>query len=104
MNINELAESVVQYIIFCMDYCIQTKSCKIYSNNKPWITKQIIVILNCKKQISLKYRIEGCLRIQRELKNDIQRENKKYKEKIEKHLKENKMKKVWHSVNLMRDY
>ena len=52
LNINKLAESVVQYIKFCMDYCIPTMHCKIYSNNKPWITKHIKVILNCKKQIS----------------------------------------------------
>ena len=51
VNMNELAESVVQYIKFCMDYCIPTKRCKIYSNNKPWITKHVNVILNRKKQI-----------------------------------------------------
>ena len=40
VNINEQAESVVQYIKQ-MDYCIPSKRCKIYSNNKPWITKHI---------------------------------------------------------------
>ena len=50
-NSSELTESVVQYIKFCMEYCIPTKRCKIYSNNKPWITKHIKVILNRKKQI-----------------------------------------------------
>ena len=51
-----------------------------------------------------KNRIEGCLQIQRELKIEIRREKKKYKEKIEKHLQENNMKKVWHGVNLMSSY
>ena len=39
VNVNELAESVVLYIKFCMNYCIPTKRCKIYFNNKPWIIK-----------------------------------------------------------------
>ena len=51
VNINELAESVVQHIKFCMDYCIPTKQCKINSYNEPWITKHIKVILSRKKQI-----------------------------------------------------
>ena len=87
-----------------MDDCIPTKRCRIYSNNKPWITKHIKVILNRKKQIFGKNRIEGKLQIQRELRIEIRREKKKYKEKIEKHLQENNMKKVWHGVNLMSGY
>ena len=82
VNINELAESVVQHIKFCMDDCIPTKRRKIYSNNKPWITKHIKVILSRKKQIFGKNRIEGRLQIQRELKIEIRREKKIYKEKI----------------------
>ena len=35
---------------------------------------------------------------------EIRREKNKYKEKIEKHLQENNMKKVWHGVNLMSGY
>ena len=71
VNINELAESVEQYIKFCMDYCIPTKHCNAYYNKKTWITKHIKVILNSKKQILGKNRIEGRLQIQRELKNEI---------------------------------
>ena len=82
VNINELTESVVQYIKFCMDDCIPTKLCKFYSNNKPWITKHIKVILNRRKQIFGKNRIEGRLQIQRELRIEIRREKKKYKEKL----------------------
>ena len=35
---------------------------------------------------------------------EIRREKQKYKEKMEKHLKESTMKKVWHGVNLMSGY
>ena len=73
VNINELAESVVQYIKFCMDYCIPTKRCRIYSSNKPWITKHIKAILNRKKQVFGKIRIEGRFQIQRELRIEIRR-------------------------------
>ena len=71
LNINQLAESVVQYMKFCMDYCILTMHCKIYSNMKLWITKHIKVILSRKKQIFLKNKIEGRLQIQRKLKIEI---------------------------------
>ena len=69
VNFNEQTESVVQHIKFCMDYCIPTKHCKIYSNNKPWITKHIKRILNCNMLVFRKSSFKGCLQIQRELKN-----------------------------------
>ena len=58
-NINKLAESVVQYVEFCMNYCIQTEHCKIYTNNKSWITKHIKGIYDRNKQIFTKSSIEG---------------------------------------------
>ena len=67
VNINELAELVVQHMKFCMDYCIQTKRCEIYSNNKPWITKHIKGILSRKKQIFFKIALKDVSRYRESL-------------------------------------
>ena len=83
MNINELAESVVQYIKFCMDDCIPTKHCKIYSNNKPWITKHIKVILNRKKQIfGKKIELKGVYRYKESLRLKFEEKKRNIKKKL----------------------
>ena len=50
VNINELAESVVQCMKFCKDNCIPTNR-NICSSNMPWITKHIKGILDLKEQV-----------------------------------------------------
>lgn len=47
-NINEQADTATSYISFCVDYIIPTKTITIFPNNKPWVTKELKVLLNMK--------------------------------------------------------
>ena len=40
-DVNELAETVCSYINFCVDTTVPRKTIKLFSNNKPWVTKEI---------------------------------------------------------------
>ena len=40
-DLNELADVTCSYIAFCRDMIVPCKRVKIYSNNKPWITKTV---------------------------------------------------------------
>ena len=42
-------ETISDYIAFCIESVIQTKTIKLYPNNKPWITKSLKSTINEKK-------------------------------------------------------
>lgn len=48
-SLEEATEVVTHYTSFCEDMLIPTKSVKVFSNNKPWITKALQTTLNEKK-------------------------------------------------------
>ena len=48
-DVNEAADVVCDYIRFCEDMIISTKTIKVFPNNKPWITKSIKTLINEKK-------------------------------------------------------
>ena len=50
-TIDEQVICISDYIIFCSDTNIPTKQVKIYNNNKRFITKDLISLLNKKKAI-----------------------------------------------------
>ena len=50
-NIDQLTETISDYINFCTDLYIPKKCVKVFSNNKPWITKNVKEIINRKKQV-----------------------------------------------------
>ena len=41
-NINELTNTITDYIKFCEDMIVEKKTMKIYSNNKPWVTREVV--------------------------------------------------------------
>ena len=77
---------------------------KIYTNNKPWVTKKIKRILNMKKKAFLKQDKDEMKGVQRELKAEIWRGKEEYKGKIEDNFKCNNMKKVWEGTHLISGY
>lgn len=100
-DLNDLVDVVSSYTNFCTKNAISTKEVKIYPNNKPWVTKEAKDVINRKKQIfgqGDKMQLKG---IQKELKRVIKAEKAKYKNKIEKTLTQNNMKKVWEGMRLM---
>ena len=50
VDIHEYTESVSDYITFCEDLCIPTKTIKDYHNNKPWFKTYIKHILQAKQE------------------------------------------------------
>ena len=48
-NVSEAADVVSNYIVFCEDMLISSKTVKVFPNNKTWISKSIKSTLNEKK-------------------------------------------------------
>ena len=78
---------------------------KIFSNNKPYISKDTKTTLN-KKKYAFKNNLdkEAKREIQKEIERDIRIGKQKYKEKVQQHFTENNMKKVWDGMSLMAGY
>ena len=46
---DELAETVTDYLRFCEDCAMTSKTVRIFPNNKPWVTKELKIYPNKKK-------------------------------------------------------
>ena len=103
-DLDELTETVSEYINFCVDLTIPTKKTKVFPNNKPWITKRVKSIINKKKGIFSKGDLEGLKQVQSELKRVIREEKAVYKDKVEGFFTGNNMKRVWEGMRLMSGY
>ena len=53
-DINEWVGTVSSYIAFCVDSVIPTKSFKIYSNDKPWVSHSLKKLIILKKKAYIK--------------------------------------------------
>ncbi|KAI4898201.1 hypothetical protein NFI96_005256 [Prochilodus magdalenae] len=49
-DIEEVTHCVTDYLNFCMDVAVPTKTVRCFPNNKPWITSDVKDILNQKKR------------------------------------------------------
>ena len=85
-DINTQTDIITGYINFCTDLCIPTKKVKKYANQKPWVTKQVIDMIDAKHKAHL----AGNKKLYHKLKRQISKENKKsrehYSKKIQQHL------------------
>ena len=93
-SVHEAADVVTDYISFCEDLVIPTKTVKLFPNNKPWISKSTKHLLNEKKvAFQTGNRVERKL-IQGKLKRGLRQEKREYKEKIERQFESGNMKNV----------
>ena len=50
-TLDEHNDAVTTYVPFCVDKAVPVKPCKIYPNNKPWISRRLRGVLNKKKTV-----------------------------------------------------
>lgn len=103
-SLDELTDTVTEYIKFCKDTVVPTKKVKVYPNNKPWISKDIKQIINRKKQVFGSRNREQLKRIQKELDSALYTGRNEYRKKIEEHFRDNNMKQVWNGMRLMSGF
>ena len=48
-NLDRQVDVITSYINFCTDMIIPTKQVTMFPNNKPWVTKELKLLLNEKK-------------------------------------------------------
>ena len=82
-DINEFTEVVTDYIKFCEDNIIQSRSIKVYGNNRPWVTKDLLCAAHRKRKLWRTGRMEEYRVANEELQEKIRNGRQQYKQKIE---------------------
>ena len=81
-SLSELTDTVTEYMNFCMNMILPKKIVKIYPNEKPWMTKEVRLLLKAKKQ-AFQSGDRGKLKVaQSNLKAGVRRGKEEYKNKI----------------------
>lgn len=94
-DIEGVTNYTTDYLNFCMDIVVPTRTVRCFPNNKPWITSNVKNLLNKKKR-AFKEGDQAELRhVQRELKAKLKEAKEEYRRKVEQKLQENNLKEVW---------
>lgn len=82
-DLDSMVDVTCSYMAFCRDMIIPCKKVKIYSNNKPWVTKSVKSCLQ-RKKIAFKHGTTMDLHVAtKDLKVEILKAKQSYKEKLE---------------------
>lgn len=95
-------ESVTGCIHFCVDMIIPCKTIKVFSNNKPWVTKEIKGAINEKKAAFRSRDRERMREAQKNLKQAIRLGKKNYKDKAKKKLQDCDSRGLWKGLKSNR--
>ena len=94
-TLDELTDTVTEYINFCKNNIVETKSVKCFQNNKPWVNKDLKTLLNKKKRAFLNNDRDAIKDINKQIKKQTFKNKIEYKNKIESKLSSNDTKGAW---------
>ena len=82
-SLDELTDTVTEYINFCELNSIKTKTVKCFGNNKPWVTKEMKTLLKEKRKAYYNQNSIEQKSANKMIKNKIKECKNLYKQKIE---------------------
>ena len=100
-DVNELTDVVSSYIAFNVEKEIPTKEIRVFSNNKPWVTKDLKQVLNKKKRVFFEGTAEGKKQVNKEVKSAIRKAKETYKNKIESKFVGGNFRAAWQGIKNM---
>ena len=103
-DIHELADTINSYVVFCENLHIQSKSVTVFSNNKPWITKELKLIMKERKRAFKLGDKELVKKLTNNIKQKVSEAKKQYGEKLENCFHSNNPRDAWKCLELMTDY
>ena len=96
-----LSDTISFYINFCEDVAVKTKSVRIFSNNKPWLTKELKHCLNDKKAAFLNGDRDLVKQKEKEFRRKVFNAKLDFKNKIEQRFCSGNAKQAWEGLNTM---
>ena len=98
---DKLTDSITSYIMFCEDNVVQSEEVRIYSNNKPWITKELKKCLNEKKVAFLQGNEHKVKELGKEFRRKAKIAKIEYKNKVEDRFLGGNVREAWKGLNTM---
>ena len=99
-NLDEDTECTADYLNFCMEVAVPTKSVRCYPNNKPWINSSVRQLLKEKKKAFKNGDMVKLKEVQRELKKGLREAKEAYGRKMEGKMDGN-AKELWRGLRAM---
>ena len=90
-----MTECVTDYINFCVDSIVPTRTVRCFPNNKPWITRDLKKLLNIKKKAFRDGDRELLKTTQKQIKAQTRKCKEDYRKKLESQLQQNNVRDVW---------
>ncbi len=100
-DLDELTDTITSYIKFCEDYVLETKTVKIFPNNKSWVSKQLKTCLNERKVAFCSGNLELMQEKRRQLRGNTFKAKIEYKNKIESKYFSGNIKQAWEGLNTL---
>ena len=98
---DELAETLTDYLRFCEDCVITSKSVRMFPNNEPWVTKDLKTYLNKKKYAFMRGNKAEVRELDKEFRMKAKLAKLAYKDKVKERLKVGNAKDAWRGLNTM---
>nr|XP_057907087.1 uncharacterized protein LOC131104187 [Doryrhamphus excisus] len=97
-DIDSLTDCITDYINFCVENTVPTRTVRCFSNNKPWINPDIKALLKEKKRVFKSGNREELKAVQKELRRKIREGKDCYRKKMEEQLQQNNVRGVWRGL------
>ncbi|TWW54691.1 hypothetical protein D4764_0239290, partial [Takifugu flavidus] len=101
---DNLTHCITDYINFCVENTVPTRTVWSFSNSKPWITPDIKALLKEKKRAFVSGDKEELKTVQRELRRKIRQEKDNYRRKMENQLQQNNICGVWKGLKTISGF
>ncbi|KAI3358284.1 hypothetical protein L3Q82_003282 [Scortum barcoo] len=90
-DIDNMTDCITEYTRFCEDTTVPARTVHCFSNNKPWITRDLKALLNKKKRAFRAGDREEQRRVQHELRDMLRTCKDNYRRKLEAKLQQNNL-------------
>ena len=97
-DIDSETDCIMDYINFCVDNTVPTRTVRCFSYSKPWINPNIKALLKEKKRAFRSGNKEELKAVQKELRRKIREGKNSYRRKMENQLQQRNVSGVWKSL------
>ena len=101
---DEYADTVTSYINFAENICIPSKTVTVYSNNKPWFSKEVKILCLKKNEAFKSGNKEAFKAARYDFERAVKKAKAKYKDSLQAKLQAKDTKGVWKGMQTITGY
>ena len=103
-SIDECTDTILDYVKFCEDLCVPTKTVTVYPNQKPWFNGLLRSKLKAKQTAFHSGNQDDYVKAKADLKKCIRSAKRQYQNKLESDISSTNPRDLWNGVQKIADY